>query len=90
MEQFLDDPNCHGIIRSFGASGLVTSVIWSNGIIVQTIVVDTQLGFTPEQIAVEHKIDLPRVHETLAFYNDLRQEIDANIYTDHDLTGKHN
>jgi uncharacterized protein (DUF433 family) len=44
----LDDPDFPGITYRRGVSGWVTPVLRGTGIRVQTIVVDAQMGMTPE------------------------------------------
>jgi uncharacterized protein (DUF433 family) len=87
LRQELDDPNFPGITYRRGASGWVTPVIRGTGIRVQTIVVDSQMGMNPEQIAVEYELDVNRIREAQAFYNAHRPEIDANIRAEQELEG---
>jgi uncharacterized protein (DUF433 family) len=88
LRQELDDPNFPGITYRRGASGWVTPVIRGTGIRVQTIVVDSQQGLNPEQIASEHELDVARIREAQAFYNAHRSEIDANIRAEQEVEGK--
>jgi uncharacterized protein (DUF433 family) len=88
LRQQLDDPNYPGITYRRGASGWVTPVIRGTGIRVQTVVMDTHLGMTPDQISTEYELDLLRVREALSFYQDHSLEIDANIRAEQDLEGK--
>jgi uncharacterized protein (DUF433 family) len=87
LRQELDDPNFPGITYRRGASGWVTPVIRGTGIRIQTIVVDSQMGMNPEQIAVEYELDVNRIREAQAFYNAHRPEIDANIRAEQELEG---
>jgi uncharacterized protein (DUF433 family) len=89
LRQELDDPNFPGITYRRGASGWVTPVIRGTGIRVQTIVVYTQQGLNPEQIASEHELDVARIREAQAFYNAHRSEIDANIRAEQEVEGKY-
>lgn len=82
LRQALDDPNFPGITYRRGASGWVTPVIRGTGIRVQTIVVDTKMGTSPEQIAAEYELDVKQIREAQAFYTAHRPEIDANIRTE--------
>jgi uncharacterized protein (DUF433 family) len=88
LRQTLGDPNFPGITYRRGASGWVSPVIRGTGIRVQTIIVDSQLGMSPEQIAAEYELDLNRIQEAQAFYNAHRPEIDANIRVEQDLEEK--
>jgi uncharacterized protein (DUF433 family) len=60
-------------------------VIRGTGVRVQTIVVDTQMGMKPEQIAAEYELDMNRIREAQAFYNAHRPEIDASIRVEQEL-----
>lgn len=73
------DPKFPGITYRRGASGWVTPVIRGTNIRVQTLVIDTQHGLSPAQIAVEYELDVERVREALAFYDVHRAEIDATV-----------
>ena len=85
LRQELDDPNYPGITYRRGASGWVTPVIRGTGIRVQTIVVDSQNGMEPENIAVEYNLDVKRIHEAQSFYNAHQPEIDASIRVEQEL-----
>ena len=85
LRQTLDDPNFPGITYRRGASGWITPVIRGAGIRVQTIVRDTQMGLNPEQIAMEHELDVKQIREAQAFYEMHRPEIDANIRVEQEL-----
>lgn len=87
LRQTLDDPNFPGITYRRGASGWITPVIRGTGIRVQTIILDSQIGLSPEQIAAEYEQDVNRITEALAFYKAHRPEIDANIRTEQELEG---
>ncbi|MDX9864182.1 MAG: DUF433 domain-containing protein [Anaerolineaceae bacterium] len=89
LRQELDDPNFPGITYRRGASGWVTPVIRGTGIRVQTIIVDTQTGLDPEQIAAEYELDTHKVSEAIAFYNAHQTEIDANILAEQKTEEKH-
>jgi uncharacterized protein (DUF433 family) len=88
LRQALDDPNFPGITYRRGASGWVTPVIRGTGIRVQTIVVDTKMGTSPEQIAAEYELDVKQIREAQAFYTAHRPEIDANIRTEREAEEK--
>lgn len=79
LRQELDDLNFPGITYRRGASGWVTPFLRGTGIRVQTIVIDTQAGIKPEEIAAEFELGPQRVQEALAFYHAHQSEIDANI-----------
>ncbi len=85
LRQQVDDPNFPGITYRRGASGWVTPVLRGTGIRVQTIVVDAQMGLTPEGIAAEYELDADRVREAQAFYAAHRTEIDANIRAEQEM-----
>jgi uncharacterized protein (DUF433 family) len=87
LRQELDDPNFPGITYRRGASGWVTPILRGTGIRVQTVVMDDRMGMSPEQIAVEHELDVNRIHEAQSFYNAHRPEIDANIRIEQELEG---
>jgi uncharacterized protein (DUF433 family) len=87
LRQTLDDPNFPGITYRRGASGWITPVIRGTGIRVQTIILDSQIGLSPEQIAAEYEQDVNRISEALTFYKAHRPEIDANIRTEQELEG---
>ena len=88
LRQELDDPNFPGITYRRGASNWVTPVIRGTGIRVQTIIVDSQMGMDPNQIATEYELDVNRIREAQAFYNAHRPEIDANIRIEQELEEK--
>src|SRR5665648_119387 len=79
LRQSLDDPNFPGITYLRGASGWVSPVLRGTGIRVQTIVVNTQFGLSPEHIAAEYELEVNRIREAQAFYNAHRLEIDASL-----------
>jgi uncharacterized protein (DUF433 family) len=85
LRQELDDPNFPGITYRRGASGWVTPVIRGTGIRVQTVVVNSQQGMKPEQMAADYDLTVNRIREAQAFYNAHRPEIDANIRAEQDL-----
>jgi len=85
LRQELDDPNFPGITYRRGASGWVTPVIRGTGIRVQTVVVNSQQGMNPEQIAADYNLAVNRIREAQAFYNAHRPEIDANIRLEQEL-----
>jgi uncharacterized protein (DUF433 family) len=88
LRQTLDDTNFPGITYRRGASGWVTPVIRGTGVRVQTIVEDTKMGTSPEQIAAEYELDVKQIREAQAFYNAHRPEIDANIRTEREVEEK--
>jgi uncharacterized protein (DUF433 family) len=88
LRQTLDDTNFPGITYRRGASGWVTPVIRGTGVRVQTIVEDTKMGTSPEQIAAEYELDDKQIREAQAFYNAHRPEIDANIRTEREVEEK--
>jgi uncharacterized protein (DUF433 family) len=81
----LDDPDFPGITFRRGASGWVTPVLRGTGIRVQTLVIDTQQGLKPEEIAEEYGLNPDRICEALSFYDAHRPEIDAAIAAEQDL-----
>jgi uncharacterized protein (DUF433 family) len=81
----LDDPDFPGITYRRGASGWVTPVLRGTGIRVQTLVIDTQQGLKPEEIAEEYGLKPDRIAEGLSFYNAYRVEIDAAINAEQSL-----
>ena len=89
LRQELDDPNFPGITYRRGASGWVTPVVRGTGIRVQTIVVDSQQGMNPEQIAADYELDVKRIREAQAFYDAHKPEIDASIMAEKELVEKH-
>ncbi len=88
LRQELDDPQFPGVTYRRGASGWVTPVLRGTGVRVQTIVVDTQAGMSPEQIAAEYEMDSNRIREAQAFYAAHRVEIDASIQAERELEKK--
>lgn len=88
LRQDLDDPNFPGITYRRGASGWVTPVLRGTGIRVQTIVVDAQMGTSPEQIASEYELDVNRVREAQSFYAAHRPEIDTAIRAEREVEEK--
>jgi uncharacterized protein (DUF433 family) len=87
LRQELDDPKFPGITYRRGASGWVTPVIRGTGVRVQTVVVDTQSGMNPEQIAAEYDLEVRRIREAQAFYDAHRPEIDASIHAEQEIEG---
>jgi uncharacterized protein (DUF433 family) len=85
LRQTLDDPKFPGITYRRGASGWVTPIIRGTGIRVQTIVMSSSSGMSPEQIATEYELDVTRIREVQAFYTAHRPEIDASIHVEHDM-----
>jgi len=85
LRQELDDLKFPGITYRRGTSGWVTPFLRSTGIRVQTIVIDTQSGMKPEEIAADYDLELQRVQEALAFYHAHQPEIDANIRLEREL-----
>ena len=88
LRQALDDPSFPGITYRRGASGWVTPVLRGTGIHVQTIIFNTKLGLSPEQIAAEYELEMNQIREAQAFYNAHRPEMDANIRIEKDLEVK--
>lgn len=88
LRQELDDPKYPGITYRRGASGWIAPIIRGTGIRVQTIVVETQQGLSPDQIAVDHGLEPRQVREAQAFYSAHRPEIDASIQVENDLEEK--
>jgi uncharacterized protein (DUF433 family) len=88
LRQTLDDPGFPGITYRRGAFGWVSPVIRGTGIRVQTLIVDSQLGMSPEQIAAKYELDLNRIREAQAFYTAHRPEIDTNIRVERELQEK--
>ncbi|MEI7848456.1 MAG: DUF433 domain-containing protein [Chloroflexota bacterium] len=87
LRESLADPKFPGITFRRGESGWVTPVIGGTGVRVQTIASDLQMGMTPEQIAEELDISLPKIHEAQAFYRAHQAEIDANIRSEKEMEG---
>ena len=87
LRESLVDPKFPGIAYRRGESGWVTPVIGGTGVRVQTIASDLQMGMTPEQIAEEFGIALPKIHEAQAFYRAHQAEIDANIRSEKEMEG---
>lgn len=80
LSQHLDDPTFPHITYRRGASGFPVAVLRGRGLRVQTVVVAAQTwGLSPAQIAAEYDLTEAQVHETLAFYDAHRHEIDAAI-----------
>lgn len=80
LRQQLDAPRFPGITYRRGASGWVTPALRGSGLRVQTIAVAVErLGSTPQEVAADYQLSLPRVQEALAFYDAHRAEIDANL-----------
>jgi uncharacterized protein (DUF433 family) len=88
LKQGLDDPKFPGITYRRGASGSITPVLRGSGLRVQTLVVDTQQGLSPEQIANEYELEVTRVKEAQAFYEAHRTEINASIRAEQGLEPK--
>ncbi|MHB8776629.1 MAG: DUF433 domain-containing protein [Anaerolineales bacterium] len=89
MRNQLDDPQFPLITYRRGASGYPMPVIRGTGIRVQTIAVDIKQGMTPENIAAEYELDVKKIFEAQAFYNEHQAEIDANIKYENDLAEQH-
>lgn len=87
LRQELDDPKFPGITYRRGASGWVTPVIRGTGLRVQTVVVDSQTGLKPEEIAAEYDLEVSRIREAQAFYDAHRPEIDASIRVEQEMEG---
>jgi uncharacterized protein (DUF433 family) len=58
------------------------------GLLKNPIVVDSQQGLNPEQIAAEYEVDVNRIREAQAFYNAHRTEINASIRAEQEVEGK--
>ena len=87
LRESLADPKFPGITYRRGESGWVTPVLQGTGIRVQTIAADLQMGLTPEQIAGEYGLALPRIQEAQAFYQTHRAEIDASLKLEKEMEG---
>ena len=87
LRESLADPKFPGITYRRGESGWVTPVLQGTGIRVQTIAADLQMGLTPEQIAGEYGLALPRIQEAQAFYLTHRAEIDASLKLEKEMEG---
>ncbi len=85
LRESLADLKFPGITYRRGESGWVAPVLQGTGIRVQTIAADLQLGLTPEEIAAEYSLALPRIQEAQAFYQVHRVEIDASLKAEKDL-----
>jgi uncharacterized protein (DUF433 family) len=79
LQHGLDDPKFPGITYRRGASGNITPVLRGSGLRVQTLVLESQNGLIPEQIADEYDLNIARVQESLAFYQVHRTEVDFSI-----------
>ena len=85
LQHALDDLKFPGITYMRGASGSIIPVLRGSGLRVQTLVVDTQQGLSPEQIADEYDLEVTRVKEAQAFYEAYRSEINASIQAEQGL-----
>ena len=85
LQHGLDDPKFPGITYRRGASGNITPVLRGSGLRVQTLVIESQHGLTPEQIADEYDLEIARVREALAFYETHRAEVDFSIQAEREL-----
>ena len=85
LQHGLDDPQFPGITYRRGASGNIAPVLRGSGLRVQTLVLESQHGLTPEQIAQEYDLDIARVREALAFYQAHRAEVDFSIQAEREL-----
>lgn len=79
------DPKFPGITYRRGASGNITPVLHGSGLRVQTLVIESQNGLTPGQIADEYDLEIARVKEALAFYLIHRAEVDFSIQAERKL-----
>ncbi len=89
LRQTLDDPQFPGITYRRGASGWVTPVLRGQGLRVQTIVVHTQNGLSPKEIAEEYNLEIGQVHEALTFYDAHKPEIEGSIQAEKEVEIKH-
>lgn len=88
LQHGLDDPKFPGVTYRRGASGNITPVLRGSGLRVQTLVLESQHGLTPEQIADEYDLEVVRIKEALAFYETHRAEIDFSIQAERELEPK--
>jgi uncharacterized protein (DUF433 family) len=89
LRQKPDDAIFPGITYKRGESGWITPVLRGTGLRVQTIVLDLQMGKTPEEVAMEYSLDANRIREAQAFYQVHRPEIDANIRFEQEMETAH-
>jgi uncharacterized protein (DUF433 family) len=55
-------------------------IIAGTGVCVRTIVIESNRGLSPEEIAADRPpLSLPQIHAALAFYHANKKEIDADI-----------
>lgn len=87
LDQQLDDPNFPLITYRRGASGIPVAVLRGAGIRVQTVAVaNTYWQMEPEAIAGDYGLSLKQVEEALAFFEDHRPEIEAQMAYEERLT----
>jgi uncharacterized protein (DUF433 family) len=89
LRQTLDDPRFPGITYRRGSSGWVTPVLRGQGLRVQTVVVHTQNGLNPKEIAEEYNLDINQVHEALSFYDAHKPEIEGSLQAEKEAEMKH-
>ena len=66
----------------------MTPVLRGSGLRVQTLVLEARQGLSMEQVADEYDLEVARVKESLAFYEEHRAEIDANLQAEQALEPK--
>ena len=88
LQHGLDDPKFPGVTYRRGTSGNINPVLRGSGLRVQTLVLESQYGLTPEQIADEYELEVARIKEALAFYLAHRAEVDFNIQAERELEPK--
>jgi uncharacterized protein (DUF433 family) len=86
----LDDPRFPHVTYRVGAAGQPTPVLRGTGIRVQTIVIANHTwGMSPVEVAADYDLYLAQVQDALAFYEQHRAEIDANIQAEEDMEAAH-
>jgi uncharacterized protein (DUF433 family) len=86
----ISDPRFPSITYRRGASGRPAPVIRGTGIRVQTVVIASQRwDGTPAQTAAEYGLPEAQVREALAFYQEHKTEIEANIKAEEALEADH-
>ncbi|MBT3391568.1 MAG: DUF433 domain-containing protein [Chloroflexi bacterium] len=90
LSQTLDDPQFPQITYRRGAAGIPTPVIRGTSLRAQTIVVASQnWELSIEEIASEYDLTKSQVQETLDFYQEHQDEIDAAIAAEEKLAPDH-
>lgn len=86
LSQLLDDPDFPQITYQRGAAGTPTPVLRGTGVRVQTIVgAARSWALSADEIASDYDLSKAQVREALAFYEEHRAEIDADIAAEESL-----